>query len=70
MNGAWPFTDPVSGQQCTLRIDGTQYGDAGVEHPGCERLADVSPDLDAFYCPGCGWNGRISGAWFMELWTS
>lgn len=70
MIGAWPFVDLVSGQILTLRITGTRYGDAGVEHPGCDQLADVAPDLDAFYCPRCGWNGRITGAWFMDLWQA
>lgn len=35
----------------------------GVAHDGCLELADLSLDLDAFYCVACGLNGRISGAW-------
>jgi hypothetical protein len=70
MNGAWPFTDPVSGREVTLVISGTEYGEAGVRHPGCDQLADVYPDLDALHCTSCGWGGRISGAWFYELWTA
>jgi hypothetical protein len=35
----------------------------GVEHPGCAQLADLSCELDAFYCTMCRWNGRCSGAW-------
>lgn len=70
MIGAWPFVDPISGQTVTLHITGSQYGDAGVGHPGCDHLAEVYPDLDAFYCPSCGWNGRITGAWFMDLWQA
>jgi hypothetical protein len=57
------FTDPISGRHLVLR-----FGEraAGVEHPGCAHLADVSPELDAFFCSACHWNGRISGAWFMD----
>jgi len=60
---AHPFTDPVSGQEVVLH-----FGDApGVEHPGCGFRAEVSPELDAFYCTHCRRSGRISGAWFMDL---
>jgi hypothetical protein len=60
---AHPFTDPVSGRECTVH-----FGEApGVEHPDCTFRAEVSPEIDAFYCRHCGWNGRISGAWFMDL---
>lgn len=46
------------------------FGDApGVEHPGCAYRAEVFPELDAFFCRGCRWNGRISGEWFMQLLT-
>lgn len=68
MKGEWRFTDPISGRWVTLVITGDHYGDAGVRHPDCPRLADISPELDAFYCPACGWNGRISGVWFYDLW--
>lgn len=68
----YPFIDPISGQEVVLVMgdeDSKPYdGSHGVEHPDCEELADVSPELDAFYCTGCKWNGRISGAWFMDLW--
>lgn len=59
---SYVFTDPVSGQQCALHLV-----PVGVEHPGCDKRASVTPDLDSFYCTACGWNGRISGAWVMTL---
>jgi hypothetical protein len=64
------FTDPISGSTCVLVNDPTAHwheGGVGVMHPGCARLADVSPDLDAFYCTDCGWNGRVSGAWVCDV---
>jgi hypothetical protein len=66
------FTDPISGSVCVLVNDPTADwwdGGVGVRHPslGCARLADVSPDLDAFYCPDCGWTGRVSGAWVCDV---
>lgn len=69
------FTDPISGRTMVLDMTnaaaGTPYdGTHGVEHVGCARLADVSPELDAFYCPECRCSGRISGAWFMDLWMA
>ncbi len=64
---AYPFTDPVSGRTVTLHMGPEDYG---VEHGTCLYRAEVSPHLDAFYCTGCGWNGRISGAWFMDLLTA
>lgn len=64
--GDHDFTDPISGRRLRVVTDGTFDG-SGVEHPDCGRLADVSPELDAFFCPACQWNGRISGAWFMDL---
>lgn len=67
------FNDPISGTTMVLVLGDEKSrpydGTHGVEHPGCPRLADVSPDLDAFFCPMCSMSGRISGAWFMELWT-
>lgn len=39
----------------------------GVSHPDCDQRADVFPQLDAFFCTKCQWNGRISGAWFLDL---
>lgn len=69
-----PFTDPVSGQSCSLVIPPAgrifpSPGEpkTGVRHPGCPEVAGLSLDLDAFWCPSCGWNGRISGAWAAEM---
>jgi hypothetical protein len=75
-----PFTDPVRGAGCVLVIPvpGLVYpaapGDPkiGVEHPGapgetCIRLADLALELDAFYCPLCQWNGRVSGGWASRM---
>lgn len=68
------FTDLVSGAQCVLVVPagGRVYprpGEpkAGVEHPGCGVLADLCIELDAFWCPGCGWSGRVSGAWCVDV---
>lgn len=58
----YPFTDPISGQRCFLRLP-----EKAIEHPDCEHLADVSPELDAFYCSTCRWNGRVSGAWVVDV---
>jgi hypothetical protein len=65
VTSAYPFTDPVSGRGCVVH-----FGVApGIEHPDCTFRAQVSPELDAFYCTHCRWKGRISGAWFMDLLT-
>jgi hypothetical protein len=68
MSTAHAFTDPITNREVTL-IVGEEMDATGVRHPGCPALAHVSPDLDAFYCAACRWNGRISGAWFMDLWA-
>jgi hypothetical protein len=57
------FVDPISGRQCFLATDPL----LGVAHPNCPELADVTVELDAFYCRACGWNGRVSGAWVMDV---
>lgn len=65
-----PFVDPISDRPVVLVIGETNAlfdGTTGVRHPGCDRLADVSPDLDAFFCSACHRNGRISGAWVVDL---
>lgn len=59
-----PFTDLVSGEECALVI--TAEGRPGIAHPRCTFLADLAVELDAFYCPACGWNGRVSGAWCAD----
>ncbi len=68
------FTDLVRMQACELVIPpgGHEYprpGQAkiGIAHPGCPELADLAVELDAFFCAACGWNGRVSGAWCMDL---
>ena len=71
------FTDLISGRECELVAPpgGAVYPEVGqpkigVAHPGCEMLADLCVELDAFYCPaywGCGWNGRVSGAWCLDM---
>ena len=62
-----PFVDPVSGRPCVLHMGDEPGVEPGVEHPGCIYRAEVAPQLDCFYCRYCWWNGRISGAWFMDL---
>lgn len=59
-----PFTDPTSGEECWLVI---RSGKPYVVHVGCDALAAVVFVLDAFYCPWCRWNGRVSGAWALEV---
>lgn len=58
----YDFTDPITNHTCTLILQ-----PLGVRHGNCPQLADVSPELDAFYCRTCQWNGRISGAWIIDL---
>ena len=64
---AWDFVDPISGEllQLVIALSEPSFfdGRSGVLHPGCNFLADVSADLDAFYCNHCGRGGRISGMW-------
>jgi hypothetical protein len=60
----WPFTDPVTGEECALVV---RSGRPWVIHAGCDGLADVVPVLDAFYCAACGWSGRVRGAWVAGL---
>lgn len=65
------FTDPSSDRTVTLVIQGPDpsfwNGTIGVRHGDCPTLADVSPDIDAFYCQACRWNGRVSGAWAIDM---
>lgn len=68
------FTDPISGETCILVVPPygrvfPSHGEAkiGVGHPRCSELADLAIELDAFYCPACRWNGRISGAWALDV---
>lgn len=68
------FSDPLHpGRNVALLIDRTKpfyKGGAGVEHPDCDQLADVAVHLDAFYCPTCRWNGRITGGWVVDMWRA
>lgn len=44
------------------------FGDTpGVEHPDCDYRGQVSPELDCWFCSHCCAQGRMSGAWFMDL---
>lgn len=71
--GEHVFRDPISRRLCVLRIgvgvDRLRPGLPGavVSHGTCPQPANVSPDLDNFYCSTCGWNGRVSGEWVMDL---
>ena len=31
------------------------------------QLADLAIELDAFFCPACHRNGRVSGAWCLDV---
>lgn len=66
------FTDPIKGDECTLHVEPMQPAFDGiwVEHAGCDELADVSADLDAWYCPACSRSGRVSGVWAMDMWEA
>jgi len=61
-DASFPFDDPITGTECRVEISS-----GGVSHPGCPFLAHVSPELDCFYCAECGHNGRLSGAWWVDL---
>ena len=71
------FTDPVSGRECALVIPprgrvcpGPGEAKIGIAHPGCDQLADLAIELDAFFCPSCQRNGRVSGAWCADVLRS
>lgn len=70
INVHFTFNDAVNnGQECKLVFtvnDGTGMI-AGISHPSCDRLADISLDLDAFYCTACKYNGKVSGAWINDM---
>lgn len=53
-----------------VRHAGIEWNDGNTVKVGCDELAHVSPDLDCAGCGGCGWQCRISGAWFMDLWRA
>jgi hypothetical protein len=69
-----PFTDDIGGGWCELVIPpgGKVYPQAGeakigIGHPRCDVVADLAIELDAFFCPECKRNGRVSGAWCAEV---
>jgi hypothetical protein len=71
------FTDAVSDQECALVIPprGKVFPEEGapkigIAHPQCDALADLAIELDAFFCPRCQWNGRVSGAWCADVLRS
>jgi hypothetical protein len=68
------FTDVAGGAGCVLVVPagGAVYPrpgqpKIGVSHPGCGLLADLAVELDAFYCPGCRYNGRVPGGWCRDV---
>jgi hypothetical protein len=68
------FYELVRGGECTLVVPSAgrvfpQAGGAktGVAHPGCDAVADLAIELDAFFCPACHRNGRVSGAWCRDV---
>lgn len=68
------FTDPITDEGCTLVVPSggrvfPSNGEPkiGVRHPRCDELADLAVELDCFYCRACRWNGRISGAWAVDV---
>lgn len=65
-----PFMDGVRGDECTLLVDPTLplFEGLKVVHTGCSELADVSADLDAWFCTACQRSGRVSGAWAVDMW--
>jgi hypothetical protein len=72
--GRYLFTDVAGGARCVLVVPagGAVYPrpgqpKIGIEHPGCGLVADLAVELDAFYCPGCGYNGRVQGGWCRDV---
>lgn len=66
------FKDPIHADRAVVLVVDSKkplFEALKVEHPDCDQLADVSLDLDAYFCTGCQWNGRISGAWAFDEWT-
>lgn len=61
------FTDLISWKNCSLAIDAETGNCKGVSHPGCPVLADLVIELDAFFCPACKMNGRVTGAWAADV---
>lgn len=63
------FVDPVKGveRELVVLIGAPVFEALKVEH-GCTDLADVSANLDAWFCPVCHAGGRISGAWAFDVY--
>ena len=69
-----PFVDEVRGGECVLVVPAggkvfPRSGEPkiGVVHPHCVTVADLALHLDAFFCPACHRNGRISGFWAADV---
>lgn len=63
------FIDPVKGveRELVVLIGAPAFDALCVDH-GCSDLGNVSADLDAWFCPVCHAQGRISGAWALEVY--
>jgi hypothetical protein len=62
------FTDPTTGQTHVITDDpnGPRIP-LGVQHPECDKLADIYPDINGFWCRHCGHVGQINGDWITSL---
>lgn len=70
INVHFKFSDPANAdQECAVvfTVDNGTGTIAGISHPHCDKLADVSLELDAFYCLACKYNGRVSVAWIHDM---
>lgn len=70
MSGLGPvghmFTDPTNpGAMLALVVD--DAGTPTVEHLPCGTGADVTVELDAWYCPACSRRGRVAGSWVVSI---
>lgn len=59
------FTDPGNPNRRIQLHIGAEA--AGIPHDDCDQLAEVHAELDVAYCAECGFQCRISGAWYTEL---
>lgn len=39
----------------------------GIRHVGCSDLAGITIELDCWFCASCHRQGRISGAWVLDM---
>lgn len=60
----YAFLELTSLTECWLVI--TPQLNARIKHPDCPQLADISLELDAFYCVRCRFGGRVSAYWVLE----